>query len=102
MYVIGTNCLDFIKVKSIRFMDDSTIGVKIYEVLYDCNLEQATFFKDYETAIKTIKEIKDKKDEILFKNDSILGKILDGENKFDVETLKVYQLVVTEYDTKNL
>lgn len=102
MYVIGTNCLDFIKVKSIRFMDDSTIGVKIYEVLYDCNLEQATFFKDYETAIKTIKEIKDKKDEILFENDSILGKILDGENKFDVETLKVYQLVVTEYDTKNL
>lgn len=102
MYVIGTNCLDFIKVKSIRFMDDSTIGVKIYEVLYDCNLEQATFFKDYETAIKTIKEIKDKKDEILFENDSILGKILDGENKFDVETLKVYQLVVTECDTKNL
>lgn len=102
MYVIGTNCLDFTKVKSIRFMDDSTIGVKIYEVLYDCNLEQATFFKDYETAIKTIKEIKDKKDEILFENDSILGKILDGENKFDVETLKVYQLVVTEYDTKNL
>lgn len=76
--------------------------VKIYEVLYDCNLEQATFFKDYETAIKTIKEIKDKKDEILFENDSILGKILDGENKFDVETLKVYQLVITEYDTKNL
>lgn len=42
MYVIGTNCLDFIKVKSIRFMDDSTIGVKIYEVFYDCNLEQTT------------------------------------------------------------
>lgn len=102
MYVIGTNCIDFIKVKSIQFMDGSTIGVKIYEVLYDCNLEQATFFKDYETAIKTIKEIKDKKDEILFENDSIFGKILDGENKFDVETLKVYQLVVTECDTKNL
>lgn len=48
---------------------------------------------DYKTVIKIIKEIKDRKDEILFENDSIIGEILDRGKEFDVDKLKVYKLL---------
>lgn len=102
MYVIGVDEFSFLNIKSKILMNSCKIWNEIDKVVYDCNLERSTMMPDYETAIKVIKEIKDRKDEILFENDSICGEILDRGKKFDVEKLKVYQLVVTEYDTKNL
>lgn len=96
MYVIGTSEIDFISMRTIPIMDCFRIYDEINKIIYECNLNKATTFPDYETAIKIINEIKDRKDEIWFENDSIIGNILDRGNKFNVENLKVYQLVVTE------
>lgn len=101
MYVIGVNDFSFLNITSRMLMDSCGFWDEIEKVVYDCNLRKATMIQDYKTVIKIIKEIKDRKDEILFENDSICGEILDRGKKFDVENLKVYQLVTTECDIEN-
>lgn len=98
MYVIGTNELDFIKIKSRTMMGVSQIWNEVEKVIYKCNLTRATIFPDYELAEGIVGDIKVRKKEIVFENDNIIGHILDREHgkEFDVEKLKVYELAPTE------
>ncbi len=96
MYVIGITDFSFLNIKLRILRSRCDILKQIEKVTYDCSLTRATILQDYETAIKIIKEIKDRKNEILFENDSILGEILNKGKKFDVENLKVYQLIAAE------
>ena len=54
--------------------------------------------EDEERLNKIVEEIKTRKDEIKFDNDNIIGQILDKEHgkEFDVDKLKVYELIPTE------
>ena len=100
MYVIGTNEYDFVNIKSRTMMAGESCKVwnEVERVTYECNLTKATIFPDYELAIKIVEEIKSRKDEIKFENDNIIGQILDKEHgkEFDVDKLKVYELIPTE------
>ena len=71
---------------------------EVEKVTYEYNLTKATIFPDYEIAAKIVEEIKTRKNEIVFENDNIIGQILDKEHgkEFDVDGLKVYELVPTE------
>lgn len=92
MYVIGTNEWDFVNVVLSKRFD------VIERVQYDCNLGEATIFPNYEIADETLKEIKKRKNEILFDNIFAIGRILDKRSgkKFDVDNLKIYDLVPTD------
>lgn len=100
MYVIGLNEWDFIKVelKTMMIWETCKICNEVKKVTYECNLTKATIFPDYELATKIVEAIKTRKDEIQFENDNIIGQILDKEHgkEFDVDKLKVYELVPTE------
>lgn len=100
MYVIGVNEWDFVNIKSRTMMTWQSYKTwnEVEKVTYECNLTKATILPDYELAVKIVEEIKTRKDEIEFENDSIIGQILDKEhgNEFNVDALKVYELVPTE------
>lgn len=100
MYVIGVNEWDFVNIKSRTMMtwESCKTWNEIEKVTYECNLTKATIFSDYELATKIVEEIKARKDEIEFENDNIIGQILDEEHGevFDVDKLKVYELVPAE------
>ena len=100
MYVIGVNEFDFVNIKSRTMMTWESCKVcnDVERVTYECNLTKATIFPDYELAAKIVEEIKTRKDEIKFENDNIMWQILDKENgkEFDVDKLKVYELIPTE------
>lgn len=96
MYVIGVNDFSFLNIKSRMLMNRCGFWNEVEKVVYDCDLSKATFFKNYEEVIKIIEEIKNKKYEILFENDNILGEILDKGKDFDIDKLKVYQLIPIE------
>ena len=100
MYVIGVNEWDFVNIKSRTMMtwESCKVWNEVKRVTYECNLTKATIFPDYELAIKIVEEIKIRKDEIQFENDNIIGQILDEKHgkEFDVDKLKVYELVPTE------
>ena len=100
MYVIGVNEFDFVNIKSRTMMTWESCKVcnDVERVMYECNLTKATIFPDYELAAKIVEEIKTRKDEIKFENDNIMWQILDKENgkEFDVDKLKVYELIPTE------
>lgn len=100
MYVIGVNEWDFLNIKSRTMMvcESCVILNEIEKVIYGCSLWNATIFSDYENAAKIVEKIKESKNDILFENDSIIGQILDKEKmeEFDVNALKVYELVPTE------
>ena len=100
MYVIGVNEWDFVSIKSRAMMTCESCKVlnEVEIVTYECNLYKATIFPDYELATKIVDEIKARKDEIIFENDNIIGQILDKEHgkEFDVDKLKVYELIPTE------
>ena len=100
MYVIGVNEWDFVNIKSRIMMtwESCKVWNEVERVAYECNLTKATIFPDYELAIKIVEEIKIRKDEIKFENDNIIGQILDKEHgkEFDVDKLKVYELIPTE------
>ena len=100
MYVIGVNEWDFVNIKSRTMMtwESCKTWNEVEKVIYECDLSEATIFSDYELATKIVEEIRTRKDEIKFVNDNIIGQILDKENgiKFDVDKLKVYELVPTE------
>lgn len=89
MYVIGTNEYDFIKIRTEMMMDCT---IKIDTIEYECDLEKSTFFPDYESAFKALNEIRERKSEIRFKNESIFGEILDRGKEFDVGKLRIYML----------
>ena len=100
MYVIGVNEFDFVNIESRTMMTWESYKVwnDVERVTYECNLIKATIFPDYELAAKIVEEIKTRKDEIKFENDNIMWQILDKENgkEFDVDKLKVYELIPTE------
>ena len=93
MYVIGVSEFDFIDVTSKILTNYCQIWQKIEKVEYECDLKKATFFPDYESAVKILNEIQERKSEILFQNQSIIGEILDRGKEFDVGKLKVYKLI---------
>lgn len=93
MYVIGVSKYDFINVTSKILTNYSKIWIEVEKVVYECDLKESTFFPDYESAVKTLNEIKERKSEIKFQNQSIIGEILDRGKEFDVGKLKVYRLI---------
>lgn len=93
MYVIGVSEYDFIDVKSKILTNYCKIWKEIEKVEYECDLKEATFFPDYESAVKILNEIQERKSEIQFQNKSIIGEILDRGKEFDVAKLKVYRLI---------
>ena len=92
MYVIGVSEYDFIDVKSKILTNYCKIWQEVEKVVYECDLNEATFFPDYESAVEILNEIQERKSEILFQNQSIIGEILDRGKEFDVDKLKVYRL----------
>lgn len=100
MYVIGINEWDFLNIetRTLTRLESYNIWCEVKKVTYKCNLSKATIFPDYESTVKTVEEIKKRKSEIEFKNDSIIGQIIDEEKgkEFDVEALKIYELIPTE------
>ena len=100
MYVIGVNEFDFVNIESRTMMtwESRKVWNEVEMVTYECDLTKATIFPDYELAVKIVEEIKTRKDEIKFENDNIIWQILDKENgkEFDVDKLKVYELIPTE------
>ena len=95
MYVIGTSEYEFINVKSKTMTDRNFIkmAVLVENVVYECELKESTFFPDYESAVEILNEIQERKSEILFQNQSIIGEILDRGKEFNVGKLKVYRLI---------
>lgn len=93
MYVIGVSEFNFIDVTSKILTNYCKIWKEIEKVEYECDLKEATFFPDYESAVKILNEIQERKSEILFQNQSIIGVILDRGKEFDVGKLKVYRLI---------
>ena len=100
MYVIGVNEWDFVSIKSRTMMARESCKVcnEVERIAYGCDLTKATIIPDYELATKIVDEIKARKDEIKFENGNIIGQILDKEHgkEFDVDKLKVYELIPTE------
>lgn len=100
MYVIGINECDFVNIRSRTMKKQGICKVwsEVERVIYGCSLSRAKIFPNYDTAAEIVEEIKNRKDEILFENRSIIGQILDKEKgkEFDINALKVYELVPTE------
>ena len=100
MYVIGVKESGFLNIESNRMMtwESCTIWNEVKKIIYGYDLSEATLFPDYESATKIVEEIKMRKNEILFENASIIGQILDEQkgNEFDVNELKVYELIPME------
>ena len=100
MYVIGVNEWSFVNIRSRTMMTQGTCKVlsEVERVIYGCSLSRAKIFPNYNTAAEIVKEIKSRKDEIKFENGNIIGQILDKEHgkEFDVDKLKVYELIPTE------
>ena len=93
MYVIGVSEYDFIDVKSKILTNYCKIWQEVEKVVYECDLNEVIFFHDYESAVKILNEIQERKSEIQFQNKSIIGEILDRGKEFDVGKLKVYRLI---------
>ena len=104
MYVIGINEWNFVNIKSRTMMtwESCKVWNEVKKVTYECDLDKATIFPDYELAAKILEEIKTRKDEIILENESIIGQILDRKNNkvFDVGELKVYELIPMECKDK--
>lgn len=111
MYVIGTDEWHFIKVKRKNMYDGKRVFWIIDEVIYnitnkeDCKNNSMsiiksnfTIFDDLKYTKETLSEIKNNKYEIRFENNHMIESIINKENnkKFDVNTLKMYELVPTE------
>lgn len=93
MYVIGTSECEFINVELKMMMDCTKFWDEIEMVVYECILSAATIFPDYASAVKILNEINERKSEIRFQNQSIIGDVLDRGKEFDVGKLKVYRLI---------
>ena len=100
MYVIGVNECDFVSIKSRAMitLESCKVWNEVEMIAYGCDLTKATIIPDYDLATKIVDEIKARKDEIKFENGNIIGQILDKEHgkEFDVDKLKVYELIPTE------
>jgi hypothetical protein len=73
---------------------------EIKRVIYACDLNEASLFRDYETVTKIKEEIIKRKDEIIFENNNIIGALLDEQDgkRFDCFSLKIYELIPTEME----
>ena len=99
IFVIGTSECDFINIISEKYItnplnpEPSEFSHKVKKVIYNASFP--TFFSSFEYAENVIEEIKKNAKNIEFENEHIMESILDkeNENKFDVEKLKIYQLV---------
>lgn len=98
MYVIGVEEQNLIRIQSRTRLGYREILREVEKVMYGCGLARATFFPNYELATEAVEKIKYKKKDIVFENDDFIGYMLDVEygKNFDVEKLKVYELVFIE------
>ena len=97
-YVIGTNELHLLKIKS----------HSIWEIMNGANAEEpaeiqighctipnnATIFPDWNLAKKTIDYIKEHNDTIRSTNNSIIGSMIDGDRLKDPNELKIYKILL--------
>lgn len=95
MYVIGVSEYDFINIITKIMINQNFSKYKklVEKVEYEYNLNEATFFSDYKSAVEILNEIHERKSEITFQNKNIIGEILDRGKEFDVGKLKVYRLI---------
>jgi hypothetical protein len=102
MFVIGENIWDYIRIQSTFETTWNLYGTcnKIEKVTYKCKMSEATLFQDYETAHEVKEKIKEQKNKLKFENNNIVGELLDRQagKRFDVEDLKIYELVPTKIE----
>jgi hypothetical protein len=105
MYIIGISDWNFISIEQETMLqwDSNKLWNEINKVTYNCNLNKAKMFPDYETADKIREEIIERKDEIAFVNDNVVGAILDEKNEkqFNVDKLRIYELLPVEIKREN-
>lgn len=95
MYVIGLGLHSFLRIKTNTCYSQTRVELVVTTVFYDVAYDKATVFSDYDKAARILQQIKDRKDEIIFSNDNIVGQLLDEKNgyKLEVAQLEVFQLV---------
>lgn len=100
MYVIGLDKWNFLRIKLKTMMSWETCKTwnEITKVYYECDLNTATVLPNYENAENLLEKIKNVKDENIFENDNIIGKIIDEKNgnRIKVDELKIYKLIPME------
>ena len=99
-YVIGKTDYNFIQIKFSTMWDGmSKLWDEIDRVRYDCSLEEATVINGCNEAKEILSEIQNRISEIDFDNISIIGQIIDNEEKFNkveyAKKLKIFELVPT-------
>lgn len=95
MYVIGTSEWSFIQVKMQSMYSNDGVYIDVDKVIYNINDSKCTIFHSYDEANQTLERIKLKQNEIKFVNNLIIETLLDN-SMFDVDALKVYELVPAE------
>ena len=79
-------------------MNEKELVDMIVAVEHGLNLtEKPDIYNDEEKAKKVLNLIREQKDEIVFKNENILGQIEDGD-ALDVSKLKLYKIILFEAD----
>ena len=100
MYVIGLNEWNFLKIKLRTMMLWETCKTwnELEKIHYECDLNTATVLPNYKNVENLLEEIKNRKNEIVFENNNIIGQIIDRKNgyRINVDELKIYELVPTE------
>lgn len=83
--------------------DGKNIWNEIKSLGYGTPLNVATIFPDYDDALKSLREIQSRVDDIKFSNHYILGELWNKEHQFDKvaysKELTVYELVPTKIET---
>ena len=101
MYAIGMSESDFIQIESELFVTDKVTWSEIKKVVYHTN--NCTMFSDFEEAEDALDIIKSRRYEIKFEDgsDDSIGSIIFYLGKtFDIDALKIYELVVVEVNNK--
>lgn len=98
MYVIGISEFNFIKIVDRTTMcDGRSLWSELRTLEYEAPLHQATILPNYEDAEKLLNEIQNNVEKIKFRNNNIIGEILDKQNSFDKvaysKSLEVYELM---------
>lgn len=100
MYVLGTSDCEFLEIQfdTMTKFEPFELWHEITRVAYKCNLDHATIFPDYDTAMDILKELKANADKIKFKHHNLIGQMVDEKNnvKFDINSIKIYTLIPKE------
>lgn len=96
-YVIEYNGC-YIRVIRNKYMTPSEFMDKVFAVEHGLNLtEKPDIYNSEDSAREVIKLIREQKDEIMFRNLNVLGKITDGNN-LDVAKLRVMKIYLLDAD----